>query len=144
MSLKEHVSIASIANSNTNVSTMQLFMNVHWHKCCRCCSVTRLCPAPFDPMDCSIPGPLALHYLLEFAHVLWVNEAISPPYPLLLVSFCLQSFPPSGSFPVSWLFVSSGQSINNNSLMLMSLIFSSLLVVPRVIFPNGYVTNYPL
>ena len=26
-------------------------------------------------------------------------------------SFCLQSFPASGSFPVSWLFVSGGQSI---------------------------------
>ena len=28
-----------------------------------------------------------------------------------LFSFCLQSFPSSGSFPVSWLFASSGQSI---------------------------------
>ena len=28
-----------------------------------------------------------------------------------LFSFCLQSFPDSGSFPVSWLFTSGGQSI---------------------------------
>ena len=28
-----------------------------------------------------------------------------------LFSFCLQSFPASGSFPVSWLFASGGQSI---------------------------------
>ena len=29
----------------------------------------------------------------------------------VLVSFCLQSFPASGSFPMNWLFVSDGQSI---------------------------------
>ena len=40
----------------------------------------------------------------------WCHPAISsssvPP-----ISFCLQSFPASGPFPVSWLFVSGGQSI---------------------------------
>ena len=30
---------------------------------------------------------------------------------LTLCSFCLQSFPPSESFPMSWLFTSGGQSI---------------------------------
>ena len=29
----------------------------------------------------------------------------------VLFSFCLQSFPASGTFPVSWLFISGGQSI---------------------------------
>ena len=29
-------------------------------------------------------------------------------------SFCLQSFPASGSFPMSWLFASGGQSIGNS------------------------------
>ena len=32
-----------------------------------CCSVTKLCPALCHPMDCSIPGFLVLHHLLEFA-----------------------------------------------------------------------------
>ena len=31
-------------------------------------------------------------------------------------SFCLQSFPASGSFPMSWLFVSGGQSIGASAL----------------------------
>ena len=55
-----------------------------------------------------------LHYLLEFAqtHVPWVNDAIQPYLPLsILFSSCLQSFPASGSFLMSWLFSSGGQSI---------------------------------
>ena len=60
-------------------------------------------------MDCSMPSFTVLHYLLEFVqiHVHWVSDAIQPSHPLL----CLQSFPASGSFPVSWLLVSGGQSI---------------------------------
>ena len=56
-----------------------------------------------------------LHYLLEFAqiHVLWVSDAIyltiSSSAPCL--SFCLQSFPTSESFPMSQLFSPGGQSI---------------------------------
>ena len=49
-----------------------------------CCSVTKSCPIPCDPMDCSTPGFSVLHYLLEFAqtHVHWVGDAIQPSYPL--------------------------------------------------------------
>ena len=63
-----------------------------------------------NPMDCSIPGFPVLHHLLEFAqtHVHRVSDAIHHP---LSFSSCLQSFPASGSFPVSHFFVSSGQSI---------------------------------
>ena len=35
-----------------------------------------------------------------------------------LVSFCLQSFPATGSLPMSWLFVSGGQSIEASALVL--------------------------
>ena len=44
------------------------------------CSVTQLCPALYDPMDCSTPGFPLLHYVLEFAqtHVHWVGDAIQP------------------------------------------------------------------
>ena len=39
-------------------------------------------------MDCSTPGFLVLHYLLEFAqtHVYWVDDAIQPSHPLYLIS----------------------------------------------------------
>ena len=57
-----------------------------------CCWVTKSCPALSNPMDCGIPGFLN-HLILCL--------------PLLL---CLQFFPESGSFPMSWLFASGGQS----------------------------------
>ena len=52
---------------------------------CCCCSVTKLYLTFCDPMDCSAPGFLVLHYFLEFAqiHVHWVNDAIQPSHPLL-------------------------------------------------------------
>ena len=53
--------------------------------CCCCCWIAKLCPILSNPMDCSMPGSLVLHYLLEFAwiHVHWVGGAIQPSYPLL-------------------------------------------------------------
>ena len=35
------------------------------------------------------------------------------------LSFCLHSFPPSGPFPMSWLFASDGQSIGTSALALV-------------------------
>ena len=79
---------------------------------CSCsCSVSQLCPTLCDPMDCSTPGLPVLHHLPELAqiHVHWVGDAIQ--HPTLVPFSCLQSFPPSGSLPVSWLFTPGGQSI---------------------------------
>ena len=86
-----------------------------------CCyySVAKLCPTLCDPMDCSKPGSPVLHNLLEFVqiHTHWVDDAIQPSHPLLpLFSFCLQSFPASGSFPMSQFFSSGGQSIRASAL----------------------------
>ena len=77
----------------------------------KCCSVPGhvwLC----DPMDCSTPGFSVPHHLLEFAqvHVHWISDAIQPSLSVSIF-FCLQPFPASGSFPVSQLFASGGQSI---------------------------------
>ena len=82
--------------------------------CCCYCSVTKSCLTLFDPMDCSMPGSSLLHYLPEFAqtHVHWVSDTVQPSRPLSPpFSSCPQSFPVSGSFPMSWLFTSGGQSI---------------------------------
>ena len=65
-------------------------------------------------MNCSTPGSPVLHYLPEFAltHVNWVGNAIQASHPLSTpFSFCLHSFPASGSFPMSWLFSSGAQII---------------------------------
>ena len=54
------------------------------HILCCCCSATKSCPTPCDPMDCSSPGFPVFHYLSEFAqiHVHWVNDALQPSHPL--------------------------------------------------------------
>ena len=72
-----------------------------------------------DPMDCSAPGFPVLHYLPEFAqtHIHWVSDANSTILSSVApFSSCPQSLPASGSFPVTWLFTSSGQSIRASQL----------------------------
>ena len=76
-----------------------------------CCSVTQLCLTLCDPMDCSMPGFPVLHHLPEFAQNpcplrQWGHPVISSS---LFPFSCLQFFPASGLFLMSWLFVSGGQ-----------------------------------
>ena len=78
-----------------------------------CCSVAKSCPTLCNAMDYSMPGLPVLRYPSEFPqiHVHWVGNAIKPSHPLLPSSPFALSFSASGSFPVSWLFPSGGQSI---------------------------------
>ena len=66
-----------------------------------------------DPMDCSIPGLPVPHHLPEFARSYslhpWCCPAISSSDALF--SFCPQSFPAQGAFPMSRLFISDDQNI---------------------------------
>ena len=76
-------------------------------------SVIQLCPTFCNPMDCSMPGFPVHHQLPEFTqiHVHQLGDAIQPSQPLLSpFSSCRQSFPASGSFPMSHFFTSGGQS----------------------------------
>ena len=68
-------------------------------------------------MDCSRPGFPVIHHRPEIAqnHVHQVGDAIQqslldPTISVPTFSSCLQSFPASGSFPVSQLITSGGQS----------------------------------
>ena len=74
-------------------------------------------------MSYSMPGFPELHHLLEFAQTHWVstlsqwwNQTISSS--VTPFSSCLQSFPASGSFRVSLLFASGGQSIGASASVL--------------------------
>ena len=69
-----------------------------------CYSVTKLYS---DCMDHSPPGSSVLHNYPEF-----ISSSATP------FSFCLQSFPASGSFPVSPLFSSGGQSVGASATVL--------------------------
>ena len=67
-----------------------------------------------DPMDCSTPGFPVHHQFPESTktHLHWVGDAIQTISPSVVpFSSCLQSFPASGSFQMSQLFSSGGQSI---------------------------------
>ena len=80
-----------------------------------CFSSVQSCPKLCNPMDCSTPG-FPVHRQLppevySNSHPLswWCHPTISSS--VIPFSFCLQSFPPSGSFQMSQLFASGGQSI---------------------------------
>ena len=71
------------------------------------------CPTLCNPMNCSTSGLPVHHQLAEptQTHVHWVGDAIQPSHPLLSPSTSApQSFPASGSFQMSQLFTSAGQS----------------------------------
>ena len=64
-------------------------------------------------MDCNTPAFSVLHYLPEFVKFMPIEQScyLTISSSVTLFSFCLSSFPASGSFPMSWLFTSGGQSI---------------------------------
>ena len=76
-------------------------------------SVPQSCLTLCDPMDCSMPGFPVHNQLPELTHSCpssqWCHPTISSS--VIPFSSCLQSFPPSGSFPMSRFFASGGQSI---------------------------------
>ena len=81
-----------------------------------CFSVSQACPTLCDPMGCSTPGfrlspsPRACSNSCPLSQ--WYHPTILPS----VTSFsCFQSFPASGSFPMSQFFTSSGQSIGTST-----------------------------
>ena len=96
-------------------------------------SVTQLCPTLCDPMDCSIPGFPVHHQLMKCSNSCPSSQWCYPSILSSVVPFStwLQSFPASGSFPISQVFALSGQSIG---------LSASALVLPMNIqdwFPLG-------
>ena len=71
---------------------------------------TQSCPTISDPMNRSMPGLSVYCQLPEFTqtHVHWVNPTISSS--VIPFSSCPQCLPASGSFQLSQLFASGGQS----------------------------------
>ena len=77
------------------------------HCCCLAAQSFRL----WDSMDCCMPVFPVLHHLPELAQTQlsqWCHPTISSS--VIPFSSCLQSFPASGSFLMTWLFASGGQS----------------------------------
>ena len=78
-------------------------------------SVTQSCPTLCDPMECMqharppCPLPTPRVYSNSCSSSRWCHPTISSS--VIPFSSCLQSFPASGSFQMSQLFVSGGQNI---------------------------------
>ena len=75
-------------------------------------SVIQSCPT-LRPHEASTPSLPVHHQLPESTqtHVHCVGDAIQPSHPVIPFSSCPQSFPASGSFQISQLSASDGQSI---------------------------------
>ena len=98
-------------------------------------SVAQLCPTLCDLMDCSTPGlpPCPLPTPRVYANSCPLSQWCHPTISSSVAPFsCLQSFPASGSFQMSQLFASSGQSIG------VSVLASVLPVNVQDWFPWGW------
>ena len=99
------------------------------------CLVTKSCPTLCNPMGCSMPGFPVHHQLLELTQNSCPSSWRCHPTissSVIPFSSCLQSFPASGSFLMSQLFASGGQSIGASA---------SAPVLPMTIqdwFPLGW------
>ena len=92
--------------------------HVHWVSSVQFSSAAQSCPTLCNPMNRSMPG-FPVHYQLPKStqtHVNLVDDAIQPSHPVIPFSSRPQSFPASGSFPMSQLFSSGGQSIGVSAL----------------------------
>ena len=82
----------------------------------------------YNPRDWSTPGPPVSHHLLKFSQIhvplhQWCHPAISST--VFLFSFCPQSFPASGTFPISWLLASGDQNTGASASASASALFRS-------------------
>ena len=78
-----------------------------------CYSVTKSCPTLCNPTDHSTPDFPVLHYLPVCSNSCSLNQWCHPTISFFVAPFysCLQSFPASGSFPMSQLFASGSQRL---------------------------------
>ena len=103
-----------------DVNSLKVWKNSLVNSVCYC-SVANSYPTLFDPMDWSMPGFPVLHYLppgvcsSSCPLSQWCRLTIS----FFVIPFsCPQSFPASGSFLMTQLFASGGQSIEASASVL--------------------------
>ena len=78
------------------VACLSTFLLLFFEVSVQFSSVAQSCPTLCDPMDCSTPGFLVHHQLLELTqtHIHWVGDAFQPSHPLLS--------PPLPAFSLWW------------------------------------------
>ena len=76
------------------------------------CSVVKSCLTLCNPWTVECQAPLSSTISQSFLKFRSTESVMLSNHPFsVALSSCLQSFPASGSLPMSWLFSSSGQSI---------------------------------
>ena len=87
--------------------------------CCCCCWVTQLWLTFCDPVDCSTPGLLDPHHLLEFAqfHVHFIGDAVMPSHPLMLSSSSVLNLSQNQGYYQWVLFTSDAQNTGASALV---------------------------
>ena len=85
---------------------------IHCCYCC-CCSVAKLYPSLCNPKNGSRTGLPVLHHLPNLLKLTSIESVMPSTISSSVTPFssCPQSFPASGSFPMSQLFASCSQSI---------------------------------
>ena len=75
------------------------------------------CPTLWHPMDCSTPGFPVLHHPGACSNACSLSPWCHPTISSSVIAFssCLQSFPASGFFLMSWLMASGDRSIGASS-----------------------------
>ena len=109
---------------------------------CNCyCSITKPCQTLCDPMDCSTPGFLVLHCLLELAqtHVHQVCDATQPSCPLsspFLLAFSLaqhHQWPQSASISCCWQGLAcSSHPLSLNGMLLGSKMANTIFLLGKL------------
>ena len=88
-----------------------IYIFIKENKISCCCSVTKSCLTPCNPTGCSMPGFPVLHCsLLKFTSI---QSVIPSNHLILCCPFLIlpSIFPAFGSFPMSQIITSGGQSI---------------------------------
>ena len=88
-----------------------------WIPCGQISSVTQLHLTLCSLMDCSTPGSLSITNSQSLLKLMSI-KSVMPSNHLIFCHPLLQSFPTSGSFPMSLFFTSGGQSIGASASVL--------------------------
>ena len=82
------------------------------HYCACVCSVSQLCLAFFNTMNCSMPGRPVAHHPWILSKFMFIALVIPPTISFSepLFSLSPQSFPTSETFPMSQLFASNDKN----------------------------------
>ena len=99
--------------SEVKIKTTAFALMEFTHSSRQLSSVAQSCPTLCDSMSCSTPDLPVHHQLLSSPKPIPLSRRCHPTISPSVIPFssCLQSFPASGSFPISQLFASGGQSI---------------------------------